>query len=1070
MRLNEDTMVQATIADHLEKVLGWESVYAFDTETFEILPAGGNLGRTSKRDMVLRPRLRAALERLNPGLSADTYDKAVAEVAGYVAGQSLLAINQEKHNLLRDGVPVMVVKPDGTQEKQQLRLFDFDDETQNDFLAVRELWMQGEVYEKRADVVCFVNGLPVVFIEAKATHKDLKAAYDKNITDYKSTVPHAFYWNAFIILSNGTEGKIGSITSEYSHYFDWKRLAEDEAGVVDMETLLNGVMNKKNLLDIIENFIIFDESGKSMVKIVAQNHQFLGVNGAMQSVRERKERGGKLGVFWHTQGSGKSYSMVFFSRKVHRKVKGSFSFLVLTDREDLDNQIYRTFSGCGLVGEKDNARIISASDLPLMLGKNKRYVFSLIQKFHQKVTAPYSLSSDVIVMTDEAHRTQGGILAQNLKAALPNASFIGFTGTPLMGDSDDKNTVQLFGDYVSTYDFQRAVEDRATVPLIYDSRGKTLHIEAEGLDEKILAQIEEMGLDDEETEKRLKRALGKSYLIMTDQKRLDVVAQDFVAHYSQRWESGKAMLVCIDKLTAGRMLELIQHYWKQETLAVEKALKKATNEQDISDLTHKLAWMRETISALVISNEQNEMQRFRDVGIDILPHRKLIKEGFTGADGKRVSLEAAFKDDKHPFRIAVVCAMWLTGFDVPSLATLYLDKPLKAHTLMQTVARANRVYEGKPNGLIVDYWGILESLNDAMAKFAAQQGKTTDQNARYNPLKPKEELLANVTEALDITRKYLQGLGVDLAAMTTATGFTLNKRVHDAEEAIKTNDETRRRFLLLAAELDKRWRAAINYASAYPKQGRDEIDVVRLLRKHASKKPTPEDITALLHQLRAIVGDALTINMDSGADGATFDISKIDFEKLRQTLKGKSPSNGNVQDLKTLIEKRLHNILKRNPTRTNFQERFEEIVAKYNSAKDRETIEATFAALIELMSEMTKEDQRTAREGLDEASLTVFDLLLKPDLTDAEREKVKPVAAGLLASLKAILAEKAHWKEREDSKAEVHQCIYDYLYDDRQGLPVPEYDEEDVKLKTEEVYGFLLTRDYGWFKNAGYAV
>lgn len=1062
MTYTEDTMVQEVTAEYLEQELGWESVYAFDAETFG---PSGTLGRMTKREMVLRPHLRAALERLNPGLSAEVYDKAVAEMVGYAAGRPLLAVNQEKHDLMRDGIPVMVPLAGGQQERRRLRVFDFDDVTQNRFVAVRELWMKGETYERRADLVCFVNGLPVVFIEAKKTSSDLKAAYVGNITDYKDTVPHAFYWNAFIILGNGDEAKMGSVTSHYSHYFDWKRLSEDDVGVVEMETLLRGVLNKQNLLDIIENFIVFDDSGKNTVKIVAQNHQFLGVNEAMKSVRDRVARQGKLGVFWHTQGSGKSYSMVFFSRKVHRKVPGSFSFLVLTDREDLDNQIYRTFTGCGLVSEKDAAHVGSAADLPPMLGQNKRYVFSLIQKFHQKVTQPYSLSADVIVMTDEAHRTQGGILAENLRDALPNASFIGFTGTPLMGGSDDKNTVQIFGEYVSTYDFQRAVQDRATVPLIYDSRGKTLQLQAEGLDEKLLEKIEEFGLDDEETEKRLKAALGKNYLIMTDQKRLEAVAQDFVAHYSERWESGKAMLVCVDKLTAGRMLELIQHYWAEEIGTVEKALKKASNEQDITDLTRKLDWMRETISALVISGEQNEKARFRDIGIDIEPHRKLIKDGFTGSDGKRVKLEDAFKDDHHPFRIAVVCAMWLTGFDVPSLATLYLDKPLKAHTLMQTIARANRVYEGKPNGLIVDYWGILESLNSALARFAAQQGKNTDQNARYNPLRPKEELLASVTEALDETVKHLMGLGVDLQAIIAGSGFARNKLVRDAEEAIKTNDETRRGFLLWAAELDKRWRASINYARDYSR--RDEIEVIRLLAKHASRKPTPEDITRLLHELRAVVGEALSVNEESGEDGATFDISKIDFERLRQTLKDKPPSNSSVQDLKALIEKRLRTLLKRNPTRTSLQQRYEEIVAAYNKAKDRAAVEATFTALLELLSDMTEEDQRVAREGLDEASLTLFDLLLKPELTDAEREKVKPVATGLLHALRELLADRPHWKEREDSKASVHQQIFDYLYDDSRGLPTPEYTDEDVNLKTEEIYSFVLTRDYGWLQDAG---
>ena len=341
-------------------------------------------------------------------------------------------------------------------------MFDFDVPENNHFLCVRELWVRGDIYRRRADVVGFVNGLPLLFMELKNVSRDIRAAYEENFRDYQDTVPHLFHHNAFVVLANGVDARIGSLTSRFEHFHEWKRLAEEEPGVVDMETLLKGVCSKENFLDLVENFILFDDSSGESRKILARNHQFLGVNRAVDAVRDRKRKDGKLGVFWHTQGSGKSYSMVLFTRKVHRKLGGNFTFLILTDREDLDTQIYKTFAGCGVVdNDRDPCRAASGEHLAELLGRHKSHVFSLIQKFHQSMAEgkPWSRRDDLIIITDEAHRTQYGTLALNMRNALPNAGYIGFTGTPLF--KDDEITRRVFGDYVSTYDFQRAVEDRA---------------------------------------------------------------------------------------------------------------------------------------------------------------------------------------------------------------------------------------------------------------------------------------------------------------------------------------------------------------------------------------------------------------------------------------------------------------------------------------------------------------------------------------------------------------------------------------------------------------------------------
>ena len=605
----EDTLVQQTTAEYLEQELGWESVYAYNNETFG---PDGTLGRDSDHDVVLTRILREKLVELNPDLPADAYDDAVRQIVTTVASQTLLATNREKYDLIRDGIQVTFRNAEGERVRQRLRVFDFAEPENNHFLCVRELWVRGDLYRRRADIVGFVNGLPLLFIECKNIHKDLKTAFEKNYSDYLDTIPHLFHHNAIVMFGNGDQAKIGSLTSQWAHFHDWKRLAEDEPGVVDMETLLKGICNKRNFIDLLENFILFDDSSGETRKIVARNHQFLGVNRAIEAVRDRDNRHGKLGVFWHTQGAGKSYSMVMFTRKVHRKLGGNFTFLILTDRDDLDTQLYKTFAGCGVVdNDRDPCRASSGQHLGTLLAEHKSCIFSLIQKFNQEVDPDeaYTQRDDVIVITDEAHRTQYGTLALNMRNALPNASYIGFTGTPLF--TDDEVTRRVFGDYVSTYDFQRAVEDHATVPLYYDARGDKLGIAVNDLNERIADKLEALETDDIDVEQRLERELKRDYHIITAGKRLDQVARDFVEHYSIAWESGKVMLVCIDKITCVRMHRLIEFYWQARIKALEKELGSITDEQESILKQRQIAWMRETRAAVVISEEQGEVDKFR---------------------------------------------------------------------------------------------------------------------------------------------------------------------------------------------------------------------------------------------------------------------------------------------------------------------------------------------------------------------------------------------------------------------------------------------------------------------------
>lgn len=1055
--LTEDILVQQTTAEYLES-LGWESVYAYNTETFG---PEGTLGRESDREVVLTRSLRKKLVELNPGLPPEAYDDAVRQITSVSATQTLLATNRDKYKFVIDGVQVTFRNDKGERVRQRLRLFDFQNPLNNDFLCVRELWIRGDLYRRRADIVGFVNGLPLLFMELKNVHKDIRAAYEQNFSDYKDTVPHLFHHNAFVVLANGVDAKIGSISSKFEHFHEWKRLEEDEPGAVDMETLLKGICDKKNFMDMLENFILLDDSTGETKKIIARNHQFLGVNRAIRSVDDRKNRLGKLGVFWHTQGAGKSYSMVMFTRKVHRKLGGNFTFLVLTDREDLDTQIYKTFAGCGVVdNDKDPCRASSAQHLSRLLSQQKTHIFSLIQKFNQDVGEKfYTDRDDIIVITDEAHRTQYGTLALNMRNALPQASYIGFTGTPLF--KDDEITKQVFGDYISTYDFQRAVEDQATVPLYYDARGEKLGLAVDDLNERIAAKLEELESENIDVTLRLEQELKRDYHIITADKRLEQVARDFVLHYSTAWETGKAMFVCIDKITCVRMYNLITQYWNERIAELEAEVRKASDEQEEIYRQRQIAWMKETRYAVVVSEEQGEVAKFESWGLDITPHRKLIKDGMDlppsmraksqYANKQRMALDDAFKEKEHPFRIAIVCAMWLTGFDVPSLATLYLDKPLKAHTLMQAIARANRVDEGKNNGLIVDYCGILKNLRKALATFAGT-GQDGQPSGEVDPARPEEELLGDLKEAISFVRAFLADRHASLDDIITKTGFERNAAIAAAKEAANENDETRKRFEVMNREVFKKFKACLNVKGV--NDFRADRDAIKVVYNSLQADREKADIADIIRELHGVVDEAIEVqgNAQAWEPGNVYDISKIDFERLRKEFERSKAKRTTVQNLKQAIENRLQRLMAQNPLRTDFQAHYEEIVAQYNSEKDRVTIEKTFEELLRFVNDLDEETDRAMREGLDEESLAIFDLLKKPNLSSTEIKRIKTVALELLKTLKAEKLRIDHWRDKETTRDAVRVAIKDFLWSDDTGLPVDSYTEDEVTAKAEDVF------------------
>lgn len=1095
---SEDRLVQETFADHLEKVLGWESIYAFSEETFG---SAGTLGRTDTKDAVLVRDLRAALVRLNPGLPPSAIDDAVRAMTANDVSRSAIQHNQDSYKMIRGGVPVHFRDEGGREKFAHVRVIDFDNKPgSNRFLAVRELKLTGirtPNYNRRADLVCFVNGLPLVFIELKAVYKNIRAGFDGNLRDYmdENVIAHAFHHNALLIVSNGDNARYGSITSKWEHFHEWKRLDEADVGSVSAEVLLNGMLAKENLLDIIENFILFDESKPGATrKIVARNHQVMGVNRAVASVahqeeiktqfpvgerlryrvvqlpverRESKldrrnisrvsdigadgnspyiphgpveivERAhpslGRLGVFWHTQGSGKSYSMAFFAEKVRRRIPGNFTFLIMTDRNDLDAQIYGTFAGCGVI-DKEAPRAASGTDLERVLKENHRYVFSLIHKFNQDVTPgkPYSERDDIIVISDEAHRTQAGRLARNMRLALPNAAFIGFTGTPLF--KQDELTKRIFGDYVSKYDFNRSEQDGATVKLVYANRGEKLGVTYRALNDEILEKIEDADLDADQLA-LLDKLLGKDYEVITADDRLERIATDFVEHCAARWESGKSLFVCIDKITCARMYQSIIPKWKE----------KARTARDEGKLA-QADWLDQTIIQIVISEAQNEVADFKKWGFDIIPHRALMKQGFD-VGGQRIDVEKAFKDPDHPFRVAIVCAMWLTGFDVECLSTLYLDKPMKAHTLMQAIARANRVYPGKDFGLIVDYNGMLKSLREALAQYAIGE------DALDPVLVPIEERLQALIESLEATEAHLRSLTFDPARLIGAVGFRKIAALKDGVDAVYTSDTAKGKFEILARQVFVRFRALITEPSAYAYAERH--DNIEAIYKKLTERRDTADVTELLKELHRIVNEAISTQEvgDDHGEGLTFDLSNIDLEKLKAEFsKNVRRKFSAVQDIREIVEQKLADLLARNPARMDYQLKYDEIVSEYNREKDRTAIEDTFRKLMDLAAALDEEQARSVREGLTEQELALFDTVLrsKPDfkLSKTEREHVKRASRELLKAVQARLADIERFWEKEQTKGEVEALILDHVYTN---LQLPDFSDDDKQTVAANLY------------------
>lgn len=1036
---SENQLVQESAIQLLAR-LGWETADGRE-ETFG---PEGTFGRMSEGETLLPKYFRAALRRLNPWLTEEQVQKAEETLKSYLSTASLLAVNEEKYHLIREGIAVTVTRPDGRTEERRAAVLDFQHPGANHFLAVKEFWMRGPLYRRRADIMGFVNGVPLLFAELKRYDVDVSNAYTDNYTDYLDTVPQFFHTNAFVMLSNGEESRVGTVGSRYEFFHEWKRLAEGMAGSVALETMLRGMCVPEHFLDLFENFIFFDHSGGHTAKILARNHQYLGVNAAVEAYRERRLRQGKLGVFWHTQGSGKSYSMAFLSQKIRRKFSGSPTIVVLTDREELNDQISQTFEMCGLLGPAKAAQFMASSgaDLIAKLRGNPGFIFTLIQKFNDPEAEPIYPDHDVLILSDEAHRSQYGKFAENMLRLLPTASRLGFTGTPLLGS--DQLTARTFGGYISVYDFKTAIDDGATVPLYYENRSDRLgQWERPDITEKILDAIEAADLDVSQEEK-LEREFAKEIHILTAEPRLRAVARDFVRHYSDLWTSGKAMFVCLDKVTCVRMYNYVREYWAEAVVEEKRRLAQMTSDQEAQELTRKIRWMEETDMAVVVSQEQNEVQRFRKWGLDITLHRKRMVEE---------DLAKAFKDRKNPFRVVFVCAMWLTGFDVKCLSCLYLDKPLKAHTLMQAIARANRVDEGKINGLIVDYIGIVRQLQQALASYAsggADGGET--------PALDKGALIARIREVLQKAEDFLADRGFALRElMEEKDGFRKHSLLLEGANAVCATLEEKKTYQMYASELARLAKFAdredLSTAERRRKDAVLAIDgALRAKRKHA-------DNTDLMVEIHRLIDDQIYVAETAPEEKAakTFDIGGIDFSKLQKAFRRTPHKNLLMRDLEEIVRRQLDAMVLANPGRINYYERYQDIIDAYNREQDRASIEKTFRDLMELAEKMSEEQRRYVREGFqNEEELALYDMLFRADLSPKDMTKLKETAADLTAKIKTRIAGLDHWTDKAETRALIANLIRDDLYEN-----LPEaYTYEQCDACRSRVYEYVYTR-YG---------
>jgi type I restriction enzyme, R subunit len=1005
-QLSESTVEDATLA-WLESI-GWQIEHGFG-----IAPGEPRAERSDWGEVVLERRLRDALTRLNPRLPSDALDEAFRRIAR-LEGSTLEARNRAFHRMLVDGVTVEYRWADGSIAGAQARLIDFADPTNNDWLAVSQFTVQDNKHVRRPDVVLFVNGLPLAAIELKNPADENATIWSafQQLQTYKAELPALFAINELLAISDGVEARIGTLTAGREWFKPWRTITGEtlaDPHLTELQVMLEGVFDKRRLLNLIEHFIVFEDSGDGrLAKIMAGYHQFHAVGVAVQETlraaqfdqadsmgryESGRKRGGdlgdrRIGVVWHTQGSGKSLTMAFYAGRIIREpAMANPTLVILTDRNDLDDQLFGTFSRCQDLLRQPPVQAESRADLRAKLAVEAGgVVFTTIQKFfpEEKGDRHPRLSDrrNIVVIADEAHRSQYDFIdgfARHMRDALPNASFIGFTGTPI--ELTDKNTRAVFGDYISVYDIQRAVEDQATVPIYYESRLAKLELD-EGEWPKIDPDFEEVTEGEEvERKEKLKTKWAQIEAIVGSEKRLKLIAQDIVEHFEQRLEvmDGKAMLVCMSRRIC----------------------------MDLHDEIAKLRpdWYHEDddkgMLKVVMTGNASEGPR-------VAQHAR--------NKARREALANRFRDANDPFRMVIVRDMWLTGFDAPSLHTMYVDKPMRGHGLMQAIARVNRVFRDKPGGLVVDYLGLAPELKQALATYTESGGTgrtAIDQQEAVAVMLEKYEVCAGLFHQFDWS-KWVTGTPQERLSL-----------LPPAQEHILAQEDGKNRLLQAVRDLSQAFALAVPHDEAL--RIRDDVAFFQAVRNSLAKRApgeakTEEELDQAVRQIvsRAVAPEGV-VDIFAAAGLQEPDISILSDGFLAE-VRGMPQRNLAVELLRKLLSGEIRTRRRKNVVQAkSFSEMLERALRKYQNR----AIEAAqvIEELIELAKEMREADRRGEDLGLSEEEVAFYDALETNDsaVKVLGDETLRTIARELVATVRANVT--IDWTMRENVRAQLRVYV-----------------------------------------------
>ncbi len=969
-KFNEDNLAE-------QPVIEWLKEMGYDYEFGPDLAPGGSLQeRNSFRDVVLVPRLKRSIKRLNSELCDEAIDEAVLKIMA-VEHPSPDIANKEIYKLLTEGIKFEAKDKNGVKKGRVAKVFDFENPLNNEFLVVNQFAIQGIETIRRPDLVVFINGIPVVIFEVKSPTTNtgtIKSAFYQ-LQDYKKDIPDIFKYNQFLVISDLIEAKHGTISSNWEWFAPWKGIeSEDEKnqGISPLEVLTQGIFNKIRLLDIIKNFIVFEaDSEKDTAKFTKKMclyHQYFGVNKAVkETLRAIGEKGNKkIGVFWHTQGSGKSLSMVFYVNKAKQLEKlKSPTFLFLTDRNDLDGQFYKTFLRTGYPLAKQAETIKGLKEKLKTAGRE--LIFATIQKFDTE-NEVLSEKDNIIVIADEAHRSQYAKFAGNVRMSIPNASFMGITGTPI--SLQNRDTRLVFGEHISAYQINKAVEDGATVPIYYEGRLVPLHLVNDFIDEEFEDLMGEHEFNVKEIVKRkwarLEQAVGSP-------ERTKQIAKDIVDHFNNRGLEGKGMIVTMSRRIAVEMYGLISKMPDAPKIAV------------------------------VVSKP----------------------EDFTGKIQKELNykeLEKQFKNPNDPLKMVIVCDMWLTGFDVPPLHTMYIDKPLKNHTLMQAIARVNRVFKDKPGGLIVDYIGIADNIKKALSIYSSDIQKQA--------MVPLQEIIDKMHEKYDIVKNIL--VGVDFSNWKKLEKIELVRLFQKAVNTVITdrkteilNEENKKRFLKESEILFRVFALVMPNHEAV--KIRNDVEFIQAVKKAIVKRTivdgAPEIDLKIESALRELVSKSIAaegvIDIFAMKDKNKPDISIFD-EKFLEEVKNMKFKNLAIETLKKLLKDELRLRMKRNLIRyKTLLELLENIIEEYenNIINSTKVIER----LLELAGEIKSAENAGNSLGLTEEEMAFYDAISVGKKILQKDEKTKSLVKELVKIIKRDVS--VDWTNNEIVKARIRADV-----------------------------------------------